>query len=53
MEELTKEEKAFLIMLTKRKPEKRGKYVYYNLGNKHFKRSRVLIQLHLNKRLRI
>ncbi len=53
MEELTQEERIFLKSFTKIKPEKRKGYLYFTFRNKHYKRSRVLMQLHLNKKLEI
>jgi hypothetical protein len=55
MKPLTKEERLFLEKLTTLKPSKNNGYFRYTLTRndmvKHFRRSRVLMQLHLNKRL--
>ena len=57
MIDLTIKEREFLESLLNLKPSKHNGYYSYNkwIDNtiKHFKRSRVLIQLHLNKKLEI
>jgi len=51
MKELKIEERKFFENLTKLKPTKKGGYYYFIKNKKSYKRSRVLIQLHLNKKL--
>jgi len=53
MKNLKDSERRFLVGLLKYKPQKRGGYFNFNYGKKHYRRSRVLIQLHLNKKLEI
>lgn len=48
MDKLNSEQKKFLEDLTKLKPQKRHGYWYYTKNGKHFIKSRVLLQLHLN-----
>lgn len=42
-----------MLDLLKLKPQKRHGYFSFTKGNKHFRRSRILMQLHLDKRLDI
>ena len=52
MKELKKEEREFLEILTKLKPQKKPSgYYYFIKCRRSYKRSRVLIQLFLNKKL--
>ena len=57
MKDLTIKEREFLESLLNLKPSKHNGYYSYNkwINNttKHFKRSRVLIQLHLNQKLEV
>lgn len=51
MRDLTIKEREFFESLIKLAPQKRDNYFYYNKNGKHYKRSRVHIQLYLNKKL--
>jgi len=51
MQDLTKEEREFLEGLIKLSFHKSGGYFRCDKGSKHFKRSRIVVQLALNKRL--
>lgn len=51
MIELTEQEKNDLESLLKLKPQMHNGYFHFVRNRKKFKRSRVLMQLHLNKRL--
>ena len=51
MRDLTQEEREFFEKLLKLKPQKRQGYLAFTHKKKHYKRSRVVIQLHLNKKL--
>ena len=53
MIDLTQEERNNLIRITQSCLVKKNGYFVYTLRKKHYKRSRVLMQLHLNKRLEI
>ena len=53
MRELTEEERLFFERIKCSYLDKRNGYYYYNLRKKHYKRSRILLQLHLNKRLEL
>ena len=53
MEELSKEDRILFEGLLKTKPQKHNGYMRFTKGVKHYKRSRVLLQLHLNKKLSI
>ena len=53
MERLGIMERLFYEELIKRKPQRHNGYMRFTKDRKHFKRSRVLIQLHLNKKLNI
>ena len=51
MRDLTKEEIEFFIRISENKPQKKGSYWYYQHKKKMHKRARVVMQLHLNKKL--
>jgi len=52
MRELDQYEKEFLENIAKKNPKKKGDgYFYFYYKGKQYKRSRVLMQLHLNKKL--
>ena len=51
MIELSVYEKGLLEDISKRKSKKRSGYFYFYYKGKHYKRSRILMQLHLNKKL--
>ncbi len=53
MKELTQEERINLNNLLRYKPHKKEGYYYFTSKKKHYKRSRVLLQLHLNKKFDI
>jgi len=53
MKELTDKDRKFLEELTNRKPQEHNGYMVFNCKRKHYKRSRVLLQLHLNKKFEI
>lgn len=53
MRDLTKEERVALESLLTLKPINHGGYYCFSRNKKKFKRSRVLMQLYLNKKLEI
>ena len=53
MKSLTNEERKFLERVTQSHEHKRENYWYYTFRKKHYKRGRVLLQLHINKKLEI
>jgi predicted metal-dependent TIM-barrel fold hydrolase len=53
MKDLTKTEREFLKSLLKLKTQNHNGYSTFTKNKKHYKRSRVLMQLHLDKKLEI
>lgn len=51
MQDLNEKDKELLERLIKLSPAKINGYFRYTIGRKHFKRSRVVVQLYLNKKL--
>lgn len=53
MRELSKEERIFLKRILEHKPQNNNGYAVFCHKKKKYKRSRVKIQLHINKKLEI